>query len=160
MNDYIVPEKNRIKLGKYLKDKREINGFGLNQLAIKVDVVSSLLSRLENGKVLKINPFLLKKIAEGLRIDYKELYKIVGYLNEEDFEKNKYEEKLKEMEKQLKECNEKLTIQNNNNNGHIIIGNGNNIKKIYGNTELAKELNELDDKQKEKVLKFINEYIK
>nr|WP_274722869.1 S24 family peptidase [Cetobacterium somerae] len=65
-------------------------------MAVKIDVVSSLLSRLENGKVLKVNPFLLKKISEGLKINYKELYKIVGYL-EEDEEIPKVETKLVEL---------------------------------------------------------------
>ena len=96
MNDYIIPEEIRIKLGEYIKYIREKNGLGLNQLAVKIDVVSSLLSRLENGKVLKVNPFLLKKISEGLKIDYKELYKIVGYL-EEDEEVPKIETRLVEL---------------------------------------------------------------
>lgn len=96
MNDYIIPEEVRTKLGEYIKNIREQNGLGLNQLAVKIDVVSSLLSRLENGKVLKVNPFLLKKISEGLKIDYKELYKIVGYL-EEDEEIPQIETKLVEL---------------------------------------------------------------
>lgn len=96
MNDYIIPEEIRTKLGEYIKNIREQNGLGLNQLAVKIDVVSSLLSRLENGKVLKVNPFLLKKISEGLKINYKELYKIVGYL-EEDEEVPKVEMKLVEL---------------------------------------------------------------
>ena len=96
MNDYIIPEEIRTKLGEYIKNIREQNGLGLNQLAVKIDVVSSLLSRLENGKVLKVNPFLLKKISEGLKIDYKELYKIVGYLEEAE-EIPKFETKLVEL---------------------------------------------------------------
>lgn len=83
INDYIVPEEIRKKLGEYIKERREKLGIGLNQISLKTDVANSLWSRLENGKVLKINPFLLKKIGEGLRIDYKELYRIVGYLDEE-----------------------------------------------------------------------------
>lgn len=83
INDYVVPEEIRKRLGEYIKERREKLGIGLNQISVKTDVASSLWSRLENGKVLKINPFLLKKIGEGLRIDYKELYRIVGYLDEE-----------------------------------------------------------------------------
>lgn len=83
INDYVVPEEIRKRLGEYIKERREKLGIGLNQISVKTEVASSLWSRLENGKVLKINPFLLKKIGEGLRIDYKELYRIVGYLDEE-----------------------------------------------------------------------------
>lgn len=83
LNDYIVPEEVRKKLGDYIKERREKLGIGLNQISVKTEVANSLWSRLENGKVLKINPFLLKKIGEGLKINYKELYKIVGYLDED-----------------------------------------------------------------------------
>lgn len=82
-NDYTVPDETRQKLGNYIKNRREQLGIGLNQISLKTDVANSLWSRLENGKVLKINPFLLQKIGEGLKIDYKELYRIVGYLDEE-----------------------------------------------------------------------------
>lgn len=81
-NKYVVSEENRIKLGKYIREVREKRGLGLNQLAVKISVVNSLLSKLENGLTQKISPFLLKEVANGLRIDYKELYKIVDYLEE------------------------------------------------------------------------------
>lgn len=83
INDYVVPVEIREKLGAYIKARRDELAIGLNQISVKTGVASSLWSRLENGKVLKINPFLLKKIGEGLKIDYKELYKIVGYLDED-----------------------------------------------------------------------------
>lgn len=82
MSDYIVSEEMRIKLGNFLKNKRESKNYGLNQFCMNNDIQTSLYSRLENGKVQKINPYLLKKIAKGLRIDYKDLYKIVEYLEE------------------------------------------------------------------------------
>lgn len=82
MSDYVVSEEMRIKLGNFLKNKRESKNYGLNQFCMNSNIQTSLYSRLENGKVQKINPYLLKKIAKGLRIDYKELYKIVDYLEE------------------------------------------------------------------------------
>ena len=84
MSDYIVSEEMRIKLGNFLKNKRESKNYGLNQFCMNSGIQTSLYSRLENGKVQKINPYLLKKIAQGLKIDYKELYKIVGYLDEDE----------------------------------------------------------------------------
>ena len=81
-NKYIVSEKNRIELGRYIRDIRIKRGLGLNQLSVKISVVNSLISKLENGLTQKISPFLLKEVAKGLRIDYKELYKIVDYLEE------------------------------------------------------------------------------
>ncbi len=82
---YEVDKEKRIELGKFLKNKRLLKNFGLNQFAMKTGVNKSILSRMENGSVLKINPFMLKDIAKGLNINYKDLYKIVGYLEEEDY---------------------------------------------------------------------------
>lgn len=81
-NKYVVSEKNRIELGRYIREMREKRGLGLNQLAVKISVINSLLSKLENGVTQKISPFLLKEVAKGLGIDYKELYRIVDYLEE------------------------------------------------------------------------------
>jgi len=80
--DYSVAEEKRIKLGKYIRKVREDRNLGHNQFCLKINLQQSLLSRLENGKILKINPFMLKQVAEGLKLDYKELYKIIGYLDE------------------------------------------------------------------------------
>ncbi|WP_169712891.1 XRE family transcriptional regulator [Psychrilyobacter atlanticus] len=81
----------RIKLGEFLKNKRESKNYGLNQFCMNNNIQTSLYSRLENGKVQKINPYLLKKIARGLKIDYKELYIIVNYLEDG----NDIEQKIK-----------------------------------------------------------------
>ncbi len=85
MNKYVIDKEKRLQLGKFIKEKREEKGFGMNQLAAKISVTNSLIHRLENGQTQKISPFLLKEVASGLRIDYKELYKIVGYLEKEEF---------------------------------------------------------------------------
>ncbi|MCS5421878.1 MULTISPECIES: helix-turn-helix domain-containing protein [Psychrilyobacter] len=84
MNKYVVNSEKRKKLGEYIKKIREQKKLGMNQLSIKISVTNSLISKLENGLTQKISPFLLKEIAKGLRVDYKELYKIVGYLEEDD----------------------------------------------------------------------------
>ncbi len=81
---YEVTEEKRIELGKLIKEKRTEKKYGLNQFSLKTGVNKSLVSRLENGSLLKINPFMLRKIAAGLNIDYKALYKIAGYLDEEE----------------------------------------------------------------------------
>ena len=84
IDKYAVDEKRRIELGKCIREKREELGLGLNQLATKIDITNSLISKLENGVTQKISPFLLKQLAKGLRIDYRELYKIVGYLDDDE----------------------------------------------------------------------------
>ena len=83
MSEFIVEEENRNKLALYIKQNREARGIGLNQLALKAGLQKTIVSRLESGKILKINPFFLKQLAEALGKDYKELYRIVGYLENE-----------------------------------------------------------------------------
>ncbi len=84
MSDFIVKEENRKKLAKYIKKCREARGLGLNQLALKAGLQKTILSRLESGKILKINPFFLRELAEALSVSSIELYKIVGYLEESE----------------------------------------------------------------------------
>lgn len=90
MNKYVINLEKRLKLGNLIKNIRENNNLGMNQLATKINVTTSLIHRIENGQTQKISPFLLQEISRGLRIDYKELYKIVGYLEEKDFFNEKF----------------------------------------------------------------------
>lgn len=86
-NRYSVSKERRIELGNYIKKARlnhTPNKLGLNELAEITNSSNSLISNLENGKIQRINPFLLQDIANGLEIDYKILYKIVGFLDEEE----------------------------------------------------------------------------
>ncbi len=72
-------------LGIYIKKIRQQKFPKLENFSIATGINKGTLSRLENGKLAKnISPFLLKDVAKGLNIDYKDLYKIVGYLDEED----------------------------------------------------------------------------
>lgn len=84
MSEFMVSEDGRKKLAVFIKKIREKKDFGLNQLALKAGIQKTILSRLEAEKILKINPFILKNLAEALGIDYKDLYQIVGYLEEKD----------------------------------------------------------------------------
>lgn len=71
------------KLGLYIKKIREEKGFGTNQLAAKMDISPSYITKLEKGHIATVHPYLLKSVAEALRIDFKELYRIVDYLDKE-----------------------------------------------------------------------------
>ncbi|WP_163468509.1 helix-turn-helix transcriptional regulator [Fusobacterium sp. IOR10] len=140
MDEYIVPEANRLKLANCLIEKRKELHLGLNQVSLKLNITSSLYSRLENGKLLKINPFLIQKIAKGLKLDYKELYKIIGYLKDEDF-------------KIYEEYNH---LSKNNicgNKGNINLGEIINSKLDSKESDLT---DDLTDSEKEQVRTFIN----
>ncbi|UUV18017.1 helix-turn-helix domain-containing protein [Fusobacteria bacterium ZRK30] len=76
---------NKLKaLGIFLKKTRERVKLGTNQLAAKIGISPSYITKLEKGHIATVHPYLLRRVAEGLRIDYKELYKIVDYLDEEE----------------------------------------------------------------------------
>lgn len=84
-----IPEESRKKLGEYLEKVRLDKKIGFNQLALKSNINVKSLNEILYGKSKRTNPFYLQRIALALRIDYKELYRIVGYLIEEDFDENK-----------------------------------------------------------------------
>ena len=127
---YIISKEKRIELGKYIKDLR-INKltskYGLNDFAEAVGVASSVISNLENGKIQKINPFLLQDISKILGIDYKILYKIVGFLSED--------EKLEIINPVPKELLEEKTV--------LVIWNGKKREIINLSNISKKGINEL-----------------
>ncbi len=75
-------------LGEYINNIREHRGLGHNQLAVLSGIDGSVLHKILYGSVKKVNPFHLQALAKVLRIDYKILYQIVGYLDtpEEEIE--------------------------------------------------------------------------
>ena len=75
-----IKEELRKKLGDYVEELRNKKNYGFNQLSIKSGVNVKSLNEIINGKAKKVNPFHLKKLAKALNVDYKEFYKIVGYL--------------------------------------------------------------------------------
>lgn len=79
-----IPEELRHKLAKHLIALKEERELGFNQLALKSGVNVSILNKIFKGTNKRINPYQLKKLAYALRIDYKELYKIVDYLEEDE----------------------------------------------------------------------------
>ncbi|MGL5656001.1 MAG: helix-turn-helix domain-containing protein [Fusobacteriaceae bacterium] len=114
-NNYEVSKKIREDLGNYIKECREKSNLGLNQFCLKTGIQPSLFSRLENGKLLKINPFLLQKISSGLKIDYKDLYKRIGYLDEKDFsELDDYKQRCEELEKKIKKLEDRSFFSSEN----------------------------------------------
>ena len=67
-----------------IEELRNNRKYGFNQLAIKSGVNVKSLNEIINGKAKKVNPFHLKKLARALNVDYKEFYKIVEYLDEDE----------------------------------------------------------------------------
>ena len=81
--DYELSEEKAKEIGIFLKNRREELGYSTNQMLMKTDIEKSDISRIENGKKRKLNPFYLKKLAKALKLDVVELFKMVGFLDED-----------------------------------------------------------------------------
>ena len=78
-----------IKLREYILGIMEERKIGFNQLKLKAELNSKTLTDLlYSDSKERINPFYLQRLGQALRVDYKELYKIIGYLEADDCEKN------------------------------------------------------------------------
>lgn len=146
MSDFIIDESKRIILGELIRKNRIEKGLGLNQMALKIDLTKSLLSKLENGQTQKVNPFLLKKVAHALKMDYKILYKIVGYLDEEDLS-----------EKNSMNNNNSVGFMGNTGNihiNHLNIRNG--LASSYTENEIIDKINALPREFQKDIFEFID----
>lgn len=92
INTTDVPANLRKKLAEYLNEIKDKRGLGFNQLSAKAGINAKSLNLMLNGETKRINPYQLQKIATALKVDYKELYKIVGYLEEEEENKKNAKE--------------------------------------------------------------------
>lgn len=149
-----------MKYNEFLKNKRIELGYSTRKLGAKIGVSGSYISLVENAKTTTPpTEEMLIKMVEGLRLTPDE-EEMLHDLIDKEILPQRIKNKIKKLEKELEECKNQLSVENNNNNGHIIVGDRNKINNSYAGTALCKELGELDEKQKEKVLKFINDYIK
>lgn len=71
-----------MKIGEYIKKVREEKELSINQLALYSNVSAAHISRIERG-LREPSPEILKKVSEALRVQYKDLMKIAGYLDTE-----------------------------------------------------------------------------
>lgn len=81
---YEIDEDKRKALADYLNEIKNKRGLGHSQLALKAGLDGAVLHKMLYGTVKKANPFHLQVLAKALRIDYKILYQIIGYLDNED----------------------------------------------------------------------------
>lgn len=99
-----------------IQQKRKAKELTLEELAVKLDVDKSYLSKLENDRVPAPSKDLIKKISEALFIDYEQLSLLAGRITDsmvknldlkkvELFramkDKNFSEEKYKEIKKMI-----------------------------------------------------------
>ncbi|MGL5655884.1 MAG: hypothetical protein ACRCXY_03475 [Fusobacteriaceae bacterium] len=155
-----IPEIDRKKLGNYIDEIRKEISFGFNQLSLKSGLNARTLNEILNGNSKRTNPYHLQKLGFALRIDYKELYKIVGYLSEDDFkEADLLKKEVLELKTKLTECENKVNVINHGEmSGNQILGNVNDseIKVIKGEKVSNIDTSGLTEEQ----LKNLEQYIK
>lgn len=80
-------------LGEYLKKKIvKIPKMSIRNLERKSGVSNSEICKIINGNRKNPNPHLLKSIARPLKVDYKFLYYLAGYIDTKDWKKIENEE--------------------------------------------------------------------
>lgn len=83
--NFEISQNKRTELGNYIKNLRTFQNLSLTQLADLAKINISDLHKIEHGTKIEINPLQLKKLAKLLNVDYKSFYRIVGFLDETDF---------------------------------------------------------------------------
>ncbi|RKD21124.1 hypothetical protein BEP19_15745 [Ammoniphilus oxalaticus] len=89
------------EFGKELRRLRRNKRLTMNQLGDKVDLTQPYISMIENGKAGKVIPDTIKKLSDGLGVDYSDLMRKAGYL------KNRKENAGKGFGDYIKELREK-----------------------------------------------------
>lgn len=134
-------------IGEFLKEKRKEKGLSLRQLAYKIKLSHTNIADIEKGVVKKESSIL--RILGGLNLTSEENEKALELLV-----KDTIPEELQDEVLALKKT---LIIQNNHNNGDVVIGK--NEKYYYNSTNDELDLSGLDEKDIEDVKKYI-EFLK
>ena len=67
------------KLGGLIREKREEKGLSQRQLAEKIDVSNTEISRIESGERRSPAPYILRRMAPHLGVTYRRLLELSGY---------------------------------------------------------------------------------
>lgn len=70
------------EFGLYIRNLRNEKEMTIRQLELYSGVSNSYLSQLENGKRGIPSPDIIKKLSQGLKVDYNELMIKAGYMEE------------------------------------------------------------------------------
>ena len=73
-----------LKLGDILKELRHKKELTFKELEKATGIDSATLSRLEQGTILRINPMILKSLADFYSINLLTLYNLINYITEDD----------------------------------------------------------------------------
>lgn len=83
MKNFELSEEIALKIGGILKKRREELGYSTNFIELHTGINKADLSRIENGKKKKINPFYLKELSKTLKLNQIELFSMAGFIDKE-----------------------------------------------------------------------------
>lgn len=131
-------------IGEFLKEKRKEKRLSLRQLAYKIKLSHTNIADIEKGTIKKESSIL--RILGGLNLTPEENEEALALLVKDTTPENLQEDVLN-----LKKA---LIIQNNHNNGDVVIGK--NEKHYYNSTNDELDLSGLDERDIEDVKKYID----
>ncbi|TCS95883.1 helix-turn-helix domain-containing protein [Hazenella coriacea] len=70
-------------LGKYIADQRMAKNLSKRKLAELAKISHTEIHRLENGERKHPSPFVLKSIALALNLNFNDIMKVAGYLDDD-----------------------------------------------------------------------------
>lgn len=98
-----------VKFGESIRKIRKEMNLTLDDLGKKAGFKKSYLSLIENGKQGIPQPETLRKLSQGLNVDYHMLMLMAGYIDSKEFtEKKIYKMAMKEMQEKLNQIGENL----------------------------------------------------
>ena len=74
-----LQKQNLIRLGDYIKTAREENNISLRGLSTLTKTNYTTISKIENAKILTINPNTLVRISTVLKLDLVKMLTLAGY---------------------------------------------------------------------------------
>lgn len=145
-----------MKAGEYLQLKRKEKKLSLRQVAYKTGLSHTYISDIEKGNLIGTNE-THEKLISGLAFNEDEKNFFYNLLIEDNTLPHFITEKMKSAKKEIekleaenKELKEQIIIQNNSNNGDIMVG---STKKKY--TSFDEDLKGLDESEIQQVKTYI-----
>lgn len=91
---FSVSEEKSHALGVLFKERRMEFGYTRGGISRDLGMTANEITRIEEGKVKKINPFHLKAICNKLKLNYIEILNLVGYLDLDEYKELSRDSKM------------------------------------------------------------------
>lgn len=93
-----------VEFGEYLKKLRKNKGLTMKQFGESVDLSQPYLSQIESGQRGIPSPDILKKLSEGLGVEYTKLMEEAGYIEEPPTDLERIDNMIQVVQSKLRLC--------------------------------------------------------